>query len=110
VAAAVVSVLAALYSFSQVQTLIDATADLRSGQRALAAHDYNSALVPLEIGHEALPSSRKITIDLATAEFGTGNEQAGLGLIAGMRFTRSEWATLTQTMPLKIQAQYHLTK
>ena len=109
VAAAVLVAIGALYSFAQVQTLVDATGNFRAGQRALAARDYTAAMVQLEAAHEQVPSSRKVTIYLATAEFGANDQQAALALISGMRFTRSEWATLTQTMPPSIQAQYHLT-
>jgi hypothetical protein len=109
VGAAALVVVAALYSFSHLQLLVDATGSLRAGQKALAARDYSSATVQLETAHEDFPSSRKATIYLATAEFGLGNNQAALGLIGGMKFTRSEWATLTQTMPTSIQALYHET-
>jgi hypothetical protein len=109
VGAAVLVVIAALYSFAQVQTLIDGTGNFRAGQRALAARDYTAAMVQLEAAHEQVPSSRKVTIYLATAEFGANDQQDALALINGMRFSRSEWSVLTQTMPPSIQAQYHLT-
>jgi len=109
VAAAVLTVIAALYSFGQVQTLIDTTGNMRAGQKALAARDYATAMVQFEAAHEQVPSSRKVTIYLATAEFGAGEEQEALALINGMKFSRSEWTTLTQTMPPSIQAHYHLT-
>jgi hypothetical protein len=109
VAAAVVTVIAAFYSSMQLQTLIDAAGNLRAGEAALARRDYTSAVVQLDVAHQEAPSSRKITIYLATADFGAGDPQTALELIDGMKFTRSEWSTITQTMPPSIQAHYHLT-
>jgi hypothetical protein len=109
VLAAVLVLLAALYSFTRVPTLVDAGRDLRSGQAALARGDYATAVTQLVRAHEESPSSRKVTVDLATADFGVNQPQAALELIQGMKFTQSEWATLAQTMPPSIQALYHPT-
>lgn len=102
-------VLAALYSFVRVPTLVDAGRELRSGEAALARGDYVAAVTDLESAHSEVPSSRKVTIYLATAEFGANQPQAALQLIQGMRFTQSEWSTLTRTMPVSIQADFHTT-
>jgi hypothetical protein len=102
-------VLAALYSFLRVPTLVAAGRDLRSGEAAVARHDYTTAVADLERAHEESPSSRKVTIYLATADFGVNQPQAALALIQGMRLTSSEWTTLTQTMPASIQAQFQPT-
>jgi hypothetical protein len=110
VVAAAITFVAAIYSFMQLQTLVDAAGNLRAGERALAAHDYTTAAVQLEAAHEQAPASRKITIYLATADFGLGDQQAALALISGMKFSLHEWSTLTRTMPPSIQAHYHLTK
>jgi thioredoxin-like negative regulator of GroEL len=109
VLAAVLTLLAALYSFTRVPTLVAADRNLRSGQAALARHDYTTAVAQLERAHEESPSSRKATIFLATAEFGANQSQAALALLQGMRFTQSEWSTLTQTMPPSVQALFSPT-
>ncbi len=109
VLAAVLVLLAALYSFTRVPTLVEAGRNLRVGEAAVARHDYTTAVVQLERAHEESPSSRKVTIYLATADFGANQPQAALGLLQGMRLTQSEWSTLTQTMPASIQAQFHPT-
>jgi thioredoxin-like negative regulator of GroEL len=92
-----------------VPILVEAGRDLRSGQAALARGDYAAAIPPLERAHQESPTSRKVTVDLATADFGANQSQAALALILGMRFTQGEWATLTRTMPPSIQALYHPT-
>jgi thioredoxin-like negative regulator of GroEL len=102
-------VLAALYSFVRVPTLVEAGRNLRSGEAAVARGDYTTAVADLENARAESPTSRKVTIYLATAEFGAGQPQAALDLLQGMTFTRSEWSTLTQTMPPSIQAQFHPT-
>lgn len=109
VLAAVLTLLAALYSFTRVPPLVDAGRNLRSGQAALSRGDYTTAMTQLERAHEDSPSSRKVTIYLATAEFGANQPQAALALLQGMQLTQSEWSTLTQTMPPSIQAQFHPT-
>jgi len=108
-AAAVLTLLAALYAFARVPTLVDAGRNLRSGEAALARHDYTTAVAQLERAHEEVPSSRKVTIFLATADFGANQPQAALALLQSMRFTPSEWSTLTQTMTASIQALYQPT-
>lgn len=106
---AVLILLAALYSFLRVPTLVAAGRDLRSGEAAVARADYPTAVAELERAHEESPTSRKVTIYLATADFGVNQPQAALALLQGMRLTQSEWSTLTQTMPASIQAQFHPT-
>lgn len=106
---AVLIALAALYSFVRVPTLVAAGRDLRSGEAAVARHDYPTAVADLERAHEESPSSRKVTIYLATAEFGVNQPQVALALIQGMRVTSREWSKLTQTMPASIQAQFQPT-
>jgi hypothetical protein len=101
--------LAALSSFIRVPTLVEAGRNLRSGEAAVARADYTTAVAELERAHAESPSSRKVTIYLATAEFGVNQPQVALQLLSGMRLTQSEWATLTQTMPPSIQAQFHPT-
>jgi predicted Zn-dependent protease len=83
--------------------LVDAGRSLRSGQAAIARHDYVTAAARLERAHEAVPSSRKVTISLAEADFGANRPQAALDLLRGMKLTEREWSTLTQTMPASIQ-------
>jgi hypothetical protein len=73
VVAAAITFVAAVYSFMQLQTLVDAAGNLRAGEKALAARDYTTAAVQLEAAHEQAPASRKITIYLATADFGLGD-------------------------------------
>lgn len=107
--AAGVVLLAALYSFTRVPSLVEAGRNLRAGEAAVARHDYPTAVAQLKSAHEESPSSRKVTIYLATADFGVNQPQTALALLQGMRFTQSEWATLTQTMPVSIQALYHPT-
>ena len=109
VLAAALTLVAALYSFARVPTLVGAGRDLRSGKAALARGDYTGAVVELERAHEESPTSRKVTIFLATAEFGANEPQPALELLAGIKLTQSEWSTLTQTMPPSIQAQFHPT-
>lgn len=109
VVVAALIVLAALYSFTLVPTLVDAGHNLRSGQAALDRGDYGTAITDLQRAYEDSPSSRNVRIYLATAEFGANQPQAALGFIQGMRFTQSEWATLTRTMPTSVQALYHQT-
>jgi hypothetical protein len=101
--------LAALYSFVRVPTLVEAGRNLRSGEAAVARADYTTAVAELGRAHEESPSSRKVTIYLATAEFGVNQPQVALQLLSGLRLTQSEWATITQTMPPTIQAQFHPT-
>jgi hypothetical protein len=102
-------VVAALYSFARVPTLVSAGRDLRAGEAAVGRHDYPTAVADLERAHQESPTSRKVAIYLATADFGVNQPQAGLDLLQGMRLTQSEWSTLTQTMPASIQAQFHPT-
>jgi len=109
VLAAGLVLLAALYSFTRVPTLVAAGRNLRAGEAAVARYDYTTAVTDLERAHEESPSSRKVTIYLATADFGVNQPQAALALIQGMRLTQSEWATLTHTMPTSIQSQFHPT-
>ena len=109
VLAAALVLLAALYSFTRVPALVEAGRNLHSGQAALARGDYTTAVTQLERAHQESPFSRKVIIDLATADFGVNQPQAALALIQGMTLTQSEWATLTQTMPPSIQALYHPT-
>jgi hypothetical protein len=101
--------LAALYSFIRVPSLVEAGHNLRSGEAAVARADYTTAVAELERAHAESPSSRKVTIYLATAEFGVNQPQVALQLLSGLRLTQSEWATLTRTMPPSIQAQFHPT-
>ena len=109
VLAAALTLLGALYSFTRVPTLVEAGRNLHSGQAALARGDYTTATAQLERAHEESPSSRKVTIYLATAEFGANQPQAALELLSGLQLTQSEWSTLTQTMPPSIRAQFHPT-
>jgi hypothetical protein len=109
VLAAAVTLLAALYSFTRVPTLVEAGRDLRAGEAAVTRGDYATALVDLERAHTESPSSRKATVYLATAEFGENEPQPALELLSGMQLTQSEWTTLTRTMPPSIQAQFHPT-
>lgn len=101
--------LAALYSFLRVPTLVAAGRNLRAGESAVARHDYPTAVSDLDRAHQESPSSRKVTIYLATADFGVNQPQAGLALLQGLKLTSSEWSTLTQTMPASIQAEFHPT-
>jgi hypothetical protein len=103
---AVLVSLAALYSFLRVPALVEAGRNLRAGEAAVARQDYTTAVAVLDRAHRESPSSRKVTIYLATAEFGVNQPQAALALIQGMQLTQSEWATLTQTMPPSVQAQF----
>jgi hypothetical protein len=100
---------AALYSFLRVPTLVAAGRNLRSGEAAVARHDYTTAVADLERAHQESPTSRKVTIYLATAEFGVNQPRAGLALLQGLRLTSSEWSTLTQTMPVSIQTRFQPT-
>lgn len=109
VLAAVLTLLAALYSFGRLPTLVEAGQNLHSGEAALARHDYTTAIAQLERAHEEAPSSRRATILLATADFGANRDQAGLELLLGMKLTQSEWSTLRETMPPSIQAQFQPT-
>jgi len=109
VLAAVLTLLAALYSFTRVPTLVEAGRNLRSGRAALARGDYATAVAQLERAHEESPSSRKATIYLATADFAAHQPEAALQLLRGLELTQSEWSTLTQTMPPSIRAQFHPT-
>jgi hypothetical protein len=110
VVAAVVTVAAAVFSFTRAPGLIDAGRKLHSGKTAIAGHDYGTAAAQLERAHEEVPASRKITIALAEADFGVGNNRAGLDLLDGMRISQDEWSTLTQTMPKSIQTLFQPTK
>ena len=58
-AAAVLTVAATAYSFVRAAALVAAGRNLRSGQAAIARHDYVTAAAQLERAHEAVPSSRQ---------------------------------------------------
>jgi thioredoxin-like negative regulator of GroEL len=109
VAAAVLTIGAAAYSFTRAPALVDAGRNLRSGQRALARQDYVAAAAQLQRAHDEAPSSRKITISLAEADFGANRRREALELLRRMRLTRSEWTTLTTTMPPSIQRFFQPT-
>lgn len=104
VAAAVLTIVAAAYSFTRAPSLVSAGRELHSGQAALAHHNYAIAVEELQRAHKEVPSSRKATILLAEADFGAHHDGAGLLLLRGMRLTQSEWSTLTKTMPPSVQA------
>ena len=108
-AAAVLTVAATAYSFVRAPALVAAGRNLRSGQAAIARHDYVTAAAQLERAHEAVPSSRKVTISLAEADFGANRPQAALDLLRGMKLTEREWSTLTQTMPASTQRLFQET-
>ena len=109
VLAAVLVLLAALYSFTRVPKLVEAGRHLRAGKAAIARHDYATAVADLERARREAPTSRKVTIYLATADFGVNQPEAALDLLQGLRLTQSEWTTLTQAMPAAVQAQFHAT-
>jgi len=106
VLAALLTVLAAGYSFVQAPTLVQAARDMRAGDAEMAHHDYVTAAATLADAHRSVPTSRKITIGLAEADFGAGKPDAAMRLLRGMRLSPSEWQTLTQTMPAQYQQYF----
>jgi predicted Zn-dependent protease len=110
VLAALFTVLAAGYTFVQAPTLVQAARDMRVGEADMAGHDYETAAVTLGKAHRTVPTSRKITIDLAEADFGAGEPDAAMRLLRNMRLSPSEWQTLTQTMPADYQKYFVPTK
>ena len=109
VLAAALILLAALYSFTRVPKLVEAGRDLRAGKAAIARRDFATAVTDLERARRESPTSRKVTIYLATADFGVNQPQAALDLLQGLRLTQGEWATLTQAMPASVRAQFQAT-
>ena len=90
VLAALVTVLAAGYSFVQAPTLVQAARDMRAGDAEMAHHDYVTAAATLADAHRSVPTSRKITIGLAEADFGAGKPDAAMRLLRGMRLSPSD--------------------
>jgi hypothetical protein len=68
---------AAAYSFTRAPALVDAGRNLRSGQGTLARQDYVAGAAQLQRAHDEAPSSRKIAISLAEADFGANRPTGG---------------------------------
>jgi predicted Zn-dependent protease len=79
---------------------------MRAGEADMARHDYVTAAATLDNAHRSVPTSRKITIELAEADFGAGEPDAAMRLLRNMRLSPSEWQTLTQTMPAEYQKYF----
>ncbi len=56
VLAALVTVLAAGYSFVQAPTLVQAARDMRAGEADMSGHDYVTAAATLANAHRSVPT------------------------------------------------------
>lgn len=106
VLASVLTLAAVGYSFLRAPTLVQADRDLRTANTAIAHHDYVTAAAVLSDAHSAVPTSRKITIELAEADFGADKGSSAMRLLSGVRLSPSEWHTLLQTMPAQYQKYF----
>jgi predicted Zn-dependent protease len=109
VLAAVVTLLAAAYSFALAPGVISAAHDLRNGQSALKQGNYQTAVTDLERAHSAAPTSKDVTLALAEAEFASGDPTDAMNLLTNVKLTQSQWTDLKQYMPAKYQQYFSST-
>jgi hypothetical protein len=109
IAAAIAMIAAVAYSLLSVPHLVAAGRDYRAGTSALSSGDYSTAFARLSRAHTEAPTSRKILIALAEADFADGHAASGLRLLEGVKLTSSEWNGLTAYMPAQYQKYFHQT-
>ena len=106
VLAAVITLVAAAYSFARAPALIDAGHEMRAGQSALARGDYGTAVDQLRAADAKAPTSQDITVSLAEAEFADNDPADAMRLLRGVKLNRSEWTTLQRYMPAQYQQYF----
>jgi thioredoxin-like negative regulator of GroEL len=109
VAAGVLTLVAAAYSFYSAPPLISAAHHLRAGQTALAQGQLSTADVELRRAHAAVPTSHKITVALAEAEFANGEDAEAMELLRGVKLDSGEWTALQRYMPARLQSYFEPT-
>jgi len=106
VLAGVVTLAAAIYSFTLVPQLVSAQRDLHSGQVALAKGDYPGAMAALRKAHSEAPTSHDVTVSLAEAEFANGQPESAMELLRNVKLTQSEFTQLKMYMPESYQQYF----
>jgi hypothetical protein len=106
VLAGVVTLAAAVYSFTLAPQLVSAQHDLTAGRRALKSGDYVGAAAKLARAHREAPTSRDVTVSLAEAEFASGQGNSAMELLRNVKLTQSEWTELQIYMPETYQQYF----
>ena len=106
VAAGLVVILAAVYSFTLAPGVVAASNDLNAGRDALARGDYATALVKLHTAYQDDPGSHKVQLAYAEAAFGGGQPRTAMRVLVGVKLTNNEFTELEKYMPAAYQKYF----
>jgi predicted Zn-dependent protease len=110
VVAAVVTLLAAGYSFVLAPSVMHASTDLSDGRAALQRKDYVTAMALLREAYRAQPHSHKVQLAYAEAAFAGGNDDEAMHVLEHVKLSESDWTELTKVMPAQYQQYFETTK
>ncbi len=107
VAAAVLVLAGALYSFTQAPGLVSTSRELDAGRAALHRGDYATAVAKLQAAYAADPSSHVVRLAYAEAAFADNQPRTALTVLAGIKLSGSDYDALQKYMPVRYDQYFH---